>query len=228
MIYHPPSSRSHIQLDDEVWLPPRSIARIKVPCSYQYSSANTVQFNPANLTRPGIHFASSLSYIDNQQIIVEAINLNYHSDTLYPGMTIGTIHKYIPTDLNIPPKQIIDRKWISAHAKCSPELTSKQNETLIDLLCQFPALYATEDKDCGRTTLVEHQIDTGNNHPVRKFSFRTSPAEKEIITKEVQTLESKGVIEKSTSPWSTNIVLVRKKDGGHRMCIDLTSEALIQ
>lgn len=25
---------------------------------------------------------------------------------------------------------------------------------------------------------------------------------------------------KSTSPWATNIVLVRKKDGGHRMCID--------
>jgi len=85
---------------------------------------------------------------------------------------------------------------------------------------KYPNLYAVNDKDAGRTDLVVHKINTGDSKPVKKFPFRTSPKEKDMIVKEVNVLEERGIIRPSNSPWSTNVVLVKKKDGGHRMCID--------
>ena len=50
--------------------------------------------------------------------------------------------------------------------------------------------------------------------------YRLSPEKKAILKAEVQELLRKGVIEESDSPWAFNAVLVKKKDGSNRMCID--------
>jgi len=41
-----------------------------------------------------------------------------------------------------------------------------------------------------------------------------------IINREVNEMLEQGVIEPSHSPWSSPIVVVRKKDGKQRFCID--------
>lgn len=100
------------------------------------------------------------------------------------------------------------------------DLNLEEQNELINLLAQYPDLYAMSENDAGRTSLVKHEIDTENEKPFKCRPFRIAPTEKEIIAKSVQKLEQDGVIRKSKSPWCTNVVLVRKKDGSHRMCID--------
>lgn len=87
-------------------------------------------------------------------------------------------------------------------------------------MSEYPTLFAESDKDSGKTNLIHHSIDTGDTPAIKKYPFRTSPKEKEIITEEVKILREQGVIRPSKSSWATNIVLVRKKDGKHRVCID--------
>ena len=43
---------------------------------------------------------------------------------------------------------------------------------------------------------------------------------REVLDKEVKRLEDLGIIEKSQSPWSSQIVLVQKKDKSWRVCVD--------
>jgi hypothetical protein len=68
---------------------------------------------------------------------------------------------------------------------------------------------------------IEHQIDLirGASSPNRA-SYRTNPKETKEIQKQVQQLLDKGYISVSLSPCVVLVILVPKKDGTWRMCVD--------
>lgn len=72
----------------------------------------------------------------------------------------------------------------------------------------------------GHTKIVKHSIITHNEVPVRRRPFRVSRERQLIIDREVQEMLAKGIIRSSVSPWASSVVLVPKKDGSTRFCID--------
>ena len=72
----------------------------------------------------------------------------------------------------------------------------------------------------GKTSLVSHNIPTGDAPPVRLPPYRLAHKSQEVLREEIKMLLSQGIIKPSTSPWSAPIVLVAKKDGSKRMCVD--------
>ena len=56
--------------------------------------------------------------------------------------------------------------------------------------------------------------------PFKQRHRRIPPSEYQELRQHLRQLEDAGVIRKSFSPWASNIVIVRKKDGSLRMCID--------
>lgn len=68
--------------------------------------------------------------------------------------------------------------------------------------------------------LIKHSIHTSSTSPVRQRAYRTSPVLREEIHKQVQKLLDADLIEPSHSPWASPVILVRKKDGSYRFCID--------
>ena len=71
-----------------------------------------------------------------------------------------------------------------------------------------------------RTTLVHHKIPTQDVPPIRLPPYRLAHHSKEFLRAEIQTLLKQGIIESSSSPWAALIVLVAKKDGSLRICVD--------
>ena len=63
----------------------------------------------------------------------------------------------------------------------------------------------------GKTELVERRIETGDAKPVRLPPYRLPHAYRDIIKKELEEMEKYGIIEKSSSDWSSPIVLVKKE-----------------
>ena len=72
----------------------------------------------------------------------------------------------------------------------------------------------------GRTTLAEHAINVGTARPVRLPPYRLPHAYRELVKAELLDMEQSGVIEPSSSEWSAPLVLVKKKDGSLRFCVD--------
>ena len=89
-----------------------------------------------------------------------------------------------------------------------------------NLLSRYEHAFSRSDWDVGLTSLAEHSIDTGDAAPIKQRPRRVPLAYAEEEKKAIEDLLQKGVIRKSTSPWASPIVLVRKKNGTVRPCVD--------
>ena len=72
----------------------------------------------------------------------------------------------------------------------------------------------------GTTSHAEHRIRLKPGPPIKQRYRPRNPAMQAVIDREVDKMLAEGVIEPSRSPWSSPVVLVKKKDGAHRFCID--------
>ena len=99
-------------------------------------------------------------------------------------------------------------------------LTAVQQQKLLDFLKEHHAAFALEEGERGETDLVELHIDTGEAEPRRCPPRRMPFTVREEVAKQLDKMQAAGVIEPSISPWSSPVVMVRKKDGTHRFCVD--------
>ena len=91
---------------------------------------------------------------------------------------------------------------------------------ITDLLHNFPNLFATENSELGSTGLIKHSIDTQGKGPIRLRPYRTGRKQKEELERQIKEMMATNVIQHSTSPWAAPVILVEKKSGELRFCID--------
>ncbi|XP_040182565.1 uncharacterized protein LOC120915829, partial [Rana temporaria] len=79
---------------------------------------------------------------------------------------------------------------------------------------------ATFSQEPGYTRLAVHKVETPGQTPLRQPPYRIPEAVREGMRKEIDEMLRLGVIEPSESPWASPVVLVPKKDGTTRFCVD--------
>ena len=162
------------------------------------------------------------------------VNTSTTDITLKKGTVLGKIHpvgsediidkRESDTSINSVTKTLDNQEiphilkdlWVRASAQLKEEEAIK----LKNLLCEFQDVFADSEFDLGNFTAIEHTIDTGDEQPI-KLGLRRTPVH--FASEEDALLEkmlASGVIQPSMSSWAAAPVLVRKKDGKVRWCID--------
>ena len=100
------------------------------------------------------------------------------------------------------------------------DLPQSARQAALELFEEYTDVFALKSSELGRTNLVEHEIDVGDSRPIRLPPRRVPLHKLEVVESALQEMEEKGVIRASHSPWSAPIVIVQKKDGSARFCVD--------
>ena len=133
---------------------------------------------------------------------------------------------YVPAevvpDVQLRASSIEQKNWnpTETFSEDLQELLPEEKDKFFGLLKEYEDCFMTEEKSLGQTSIVKHHIHTGNSAPIKQRPRREPLGMKDAVKEEIEKMMNKGIIEPSTSAWASPIVLVRKKDGSIRFCID--------
>ena len=102
----------------------------------------------------------------------------------------------------------------------STKLPPTELDQLRALVQEYTDLFALSTAELGQTSVVTHSINTGDHPPVRQPPHRIPFALRERVCQLSDDMLNQGIIEPSGSPWASPVVLVAKKDGSTRFCVD--------
>ncbi len=122
-------------------------------------------------------------------------------------------------DARIDPKDLPEHlqplmEWISE------DITAREREELAVAIYEYRDVFSSGPENMGQTDLVTHTIDTREHHPICLPPRRLPITKQDVEKAEVQKMLDLGVIEPCQSSWARPVVLVTKKDGSTRFCVD--------
>lgn len=103
---------------------------------------------------------------------------------------------------------------------CRKDLSEREFVMAKEMLLRYANVFTSSDAVIGKTGLVKHTINTGNEPPIRQRPRRIPVAREKEVETMIEDMVKNGVIEASSSPWCSPVVLVKKKDGSMRFCVD--------
>ena len=168
--------------------------------------------------------------LHDNRTVVQVTNFGETNVTLYPNMRLASCESlYLNTpegSCRLITTDSPDRSPELPHhlsdlyQRSSKHLAESEQQELKALLTKYQDVFSMSKEDIGHTDRVRHQINTGTAVPIRQPHRRLAIGKRETEKAEVEKMLTNDVIEPSRSPWSSNIVLVRKKDDTYRFCVD--------
>ena len=98
-------------------------------------------------------------------------------------------------------------------------VSTEERSRLLQVVNNFSECFAWNG-ELGMCDLVQHRIELTTDVPVQRPAYKVAHADRKFIEEEVRDMLAKGVIEPSVSPYAAGVVLVPKKSGEVRFCVD--------
>lgn len=118
----------------------------------------------------------------------------------------------LPTDLSFNSENFL------CSIMSESDLSNSQKVILESVIKKFEGISSTSTLGC--TTLVEHQIELTESEPFKQRNFSMSPYMQKHLNAQIDEMLRLGVITTSKSPYSSNVILVKKPSGEYRLCFD--------
>lgn len=235
-VYIPLEQDSHIasvvRLEKETLLKPNTAYVIRG----QVRSVNGISINKTYKMTP-----SSYNYIWSEpylQVFDSVIHLS--AARRFPVMLINHSQKTIKLRKGCPLGLLSE---VKTHEICSIKnsnnnsQTKRSNYTLKEIQEELSApeehrdkvlnlvqenidIFAKTDADLGTTNTIKLSIPTGDHPPIKLRPYRIPLNDRPTVAKAIDDMESAGIIRRSHSPWSAPILLIPKRDGTKRFCLD--------
>ena len=125
-----------------------------------------------------------------------------------------------PDDVENSEEAQTEQQFLGQFSLEDEDLTPDQIKMVHSLLLQYRDIFSKGDFDIGQASAIKHRIDVTNGVPFKQRHRHVPPSMYEEVKNHLQQLLEKGIIKESSSPWSSGVVLVRKKNGKLRFCVD--------
>ena len=118
------------------------------------------------------------------------------------------------------PSDILPAHLNDLYHRSIEHATTDQASIIKSLLIEFQDIFSKHPYDVGHTDLVQHTINVGDARSIKQAPRRLPPTKRVEVLNEIEKMHKAGLIQSSSSPWCSPLVLVRRKSGGTRICVD--------
>ena len=180
--------------------------------------------------RPGLEVPRAMIKVEGSEVYVPITNLAEHEAEITAGSIVASIQR--AESMSKGEEQGEERKETTKTESELPEalrniteridegVSENTKEKLKETIQEFREIFFENADELGRSGRTKHAIDVEGNKPIKLPPRRPPLAQREVIEKEVKKMLAADVIEPSDSPWAAPVVLVKKKDGNVRFCVD--------
>jgi len=214
-----------------VCIPARSIVEITANVQGSVSNGDAYLLEGTEGSNSPTLIARAVVQPSDNKVIVQVLNAQKHPITLHRKSTIAQIQlinavcvaatdtpgcPQANTPVTPEKQQFLWQMALQSQGTLSEDETS----VFFELLLKFADIFACSDDALGRTSILQHSINTEASPPIRQPVRRVPPNKKQEVGQLLEQMLKKDVIQPSSSPWAAPIVLVQKKDGSTRFCVD--------
>lgn len=237
--YHQATTRCHVPSMGAVRVRGSRVVRIPggvmkmvaSTCPEQFSGRSLLFEPPESGLPAGLLASPCLVKVVRGTTYIPVVNVGTAELLLYPRTCLGALS---PAEVvSLPPgvTEVRSSATVSAQTAASSgqggvesvdlsALAEPEQVPVRSLLQRFSSVFSAHEGDLGCTDLLSHDIPLLDDVPVRQRYRRIPPSEYEAVKTHINQLLEAQVIRESSSPYASPIVLVRKKDGSLRMCVD--------
>ena len=193
--------------------------------------ADQILFEPSSSGLPaGLLASPALVHMVKGTVYIPIVNVGTQCVVLYPNTILGNVSE--AHFANSPDNLVEEGVEVTVSSQTTSSVQDKvaavdltaltqDEQCQVRLLLQkYSGIFSAYEGDLGCTNLISHDIPLLDDVPVRQRYRRIPPSEYESAKAHIRQLLDAQVIRESSSPFASPIVLVKKKDGSLRLCVD--------
>ena len=201
-----------------VVLPPNSESILSLLTDGDISDGTEVIVKPIYENDEGTMWtAHTLSTIQDKKVLVQILNTTNRPRTIKTDTVLAMVD--IATDIKMKGEKNTHEEEVFNLDNSA--LSGENKSNFLEMLHRNRWAFATDISELGhcKDLPMKIEIEPGNTPPTTR-PYRASPKIQGIIDEQIKEMLDAGVIEESDSPYSSPIVMVKKRSGSYRMCID--------
>ncbi|PIK38887.1 hypothetical protein BSL78_24289 [Apostichopus japonicus] len=214
-----------------ILVPARTVCKVDCtvkPAEGSHTYEALVEHTEAHVLPNGLRLIDGFVNVTNSGIItVQLCNFGLQDSYLQPRTPIADLltgHVEVMAGLEEDSRLMVTLEEacvsITKDIEVGSELDAEEHEAVGKLLEKYSNVVSKGDNDIGHCSVVTHRIPLTDDTPIKVPHRRLPPQQWKEVRDHINTLLSQGIIRESSSPYASPVVVVRKKDGGMRLCVD--------
>ena len=167
------------------------------------------------LPMKGLEVILGMDWLTAHKVVLDCAAKEVH----IPGQKGAVYYSNLPKSIRA--NRMIGSSELAYMLLCIMDSKSIVEVGTIPIVKEFPEVFLDDVKSLPPEREVEFSIELiPGAGPISKAPYRMAPTELAEVKEQVEDLLQKGFIRPSASPWGAPVLLVKKKDGKYRLCVD--------